>query len=152
MKPSAECYLVTEPWQYAACRKLWKAAVSKVPALGPVRRFGFPTVMAYKGNTVIGFLSSYRTAAGLVAGPLVLAPGYGVFTALRLVEAYEKVLTVAGVSSYLFSTDNPAFARVIERTAESAGIKKVLTDGGTTWYSKTIQRSTNEADYVGSAE
>lgn len=138
MRPTHEYYLVTEPWQYAACRKLWKEVAKTNPSIGPVKRFGFPTVAACKGKAVVGFLSSYYGNNKLIAGPLVLAPGSGAVTALRLVEAYEKVLFVMGAQEYLFATDNPSLIKTLERVSQFVPISKLLTSDNAVWYKRTL--------------
>lgn len=150
MRPTAEYYLVTEPWQYAACRKLWKEAAKTNPSVGPVRRFGFPTVMACRGRTVLGFLSSYYNNGVLVAGPLVLATGRGAVTALRLVEAYERVLFIVGIRSYMFYTDNTSLIRILNRVGKFVKISQLLTSDGVVWYKRTFGDTTDEYTDVAS--
>lgn len=144
MKPKRTTYhLATEPEQFRLCRNLWKFVIQREPELGPVKRFGWPTVFGMRDGKVIGFLSTTRRPhLPLIAGPLLLAPGHGMITALRLVESYERVLMVAGVDQYLFGTTNETIRSAIERFGrDQLGIGQVIHKGGATWYVKHVPQA-----------
>lgn len=144
VRPKRTTYhLATEPEHFRMCRNLWKAVIEREPELGPVKRFGWPTVFGIRDGKVVGFLSTTRKSnLPLIAGPLVLAPGQGAITALRLVESYERVLLVAGVDHYLFGTTNDLIRSAIERVGrEELGIGQVIQKGGATWYVKRVPQA-----------
>lgn len=133
-------FLATEPEHFKKCRAVWKAAVAEHPDLGPVRRFGWPTVFAERKGRVIGFLSSYaHPRLGLVAGPMVLSKEGTVFTALRLVEAYHTVLRTVGVPRFWFSVVTPELRKAIERVGpENLGIVKTVALDDVVWYLQNV--------------
>lgn len=141
MRPRETRYLLaTEPAHFAQCRQVWREAVVRAPELGPVRRFGWPTVFAERNGTVVGFLTTHRhPKVGPIAGPLVLASQGTPITVLRLVEAYEVVLRVAGVDSYIFAIVTPELQRALDRLDHQAlGLERCLDTGEAVWYKKKV--------------
>jgi hypothetical protein len=63
---------------------------------------GWPTVVAEEDGKVVGFLSTHKTKDALIAGPLVIEGKHRPWVFLRLTEAYENVLRIAGVARYVF--------------------------------------------------
>jgi hypothetical protein len=64
----------------------------------------FPTVMAWDGDEVVGFIATTPNPDMVVAGPMVMRSGKRrVFTALRLIELYEQVMGTLGMKSIIFS-------------------------------------------------
>ncbi len=130
---TTEYRLATTPHQYKALHALRKASES------PEVAFGFPTVYAARDGVLLGFLGTLKTKDAVVAGPLVIdpttkAPG---LLAMRLVEAYEQVLTQAGITSYLFGIDtkNTSWKALVEKR----GFAPYAGDENSTWYIKEIE-------------
>ena len=99
MHPSQTLYrLATTPADYRRCHVLLRSQ-------GATHRLAFPTVLAERGGTLLGFLSTNPNDRAIVAGPLVLMTnGHNLgIVAMRLIEAYERILTLAGVASYHFA-------------------------------------------------
>ncbi len=69
------------------------------------RGLDFPTVVAKRSGVIVGFLATHPEKTAVVAGPLIVDLPVRAWVALRLVEAYENVLRMAGVESYLFHVD-----------------------------------------------
>lgn len=62
---------------------------------------GFPTVLAFEGDVVVGLFSTVPKKDTIIAGPMVLKSDRPrKFTALRLMEAYDSIMRTAGVSTY----------------------------------------------------
>lgn len=97
MKPRDTKYvLASSPADYKACKKL-----------DPEVKCKFPTILAYRGKTPVGFVTTYYTKSGpMVSGLTVSVDGHKAFVAMRLLEAYESVLLRAGIHSYLFFVEN----------------------------------------------
>lgn len=78
----------------------------------------FPTVVAERDGVIVGYLATDARPEFICAGPLYVdlpSGRSGAVIALRLLEAYEAVLRVAGVESYYFSIEKPSWRRVAER-------------------------------------
>lgn len=83
-------------------------------------KLSFPTVMALRDGKLVGFLSTRASKKAVMAGPLVmnglLSKG---IVAMRLAEAYEQILSEAGVTDYLFSIDKGnKWAKIVQRAME----------------------------------
>ena len=102
-----------------------------------VARFDFPTVVAVRGEKIIGFLATVPTDKAIVAGPLVVDLPVKGPTIMRLVEAYENVLKLAGVSSYVFSIreGDTTYQRMAEKVFD---IKPYARKGGDFWYLRHV--------------
>jgi hypothetical protein len=84
---------------------------------------GWPVVVAEENGKVIGFLATYPTDDALIAGPLVIEGGKRPFVFMRLVDAYENLMRMAGVSVYCFRVDR-SNTKQIERV-DSIGLERV---------------------------
>jgi len=83
---------------YASCHSFLRRFDQQTPHLT------FPTVMAERGNELIGVLGTKKSRKAVVAGPLyVEVPGNYAFVTLRLIEAYENILRHLGIRTFLFS-------------------------------------------------
>lgn len=93
----------------------------------PLRGLGFPTVVAWRDGKIIGFVSTLPRKDAVVAGPLVvdiLNPG---FVVIRLMEAYERVLSMAGVTLYNIYVENVDWSGIISR---ALGTEPAAHEGG----------------------
>lgn len=73
----------------------------------PDAPLNFPTVMAWHEGELIGVLGTDTTQNMIIAGPLVLrSDKRRPFTLLRLIETYERVMRVCGVTQYVFSVED----------------------------------------------
>lgn len=130
---TTEYRLASTPYQYKALHALRKASES------PEVAFGFPTVYAVRDGVLMGFLGTLKAKDAIVAGPLVIDPtakAQGLL-AMRLVEAYEEILTQAGVTSYIFGIDkaNASWRALVEKR----GFTPYADDDTDTWYIKEIR-------------
>lgn len=82
----------------------------------PTGMLNWPTVVAKRDGKVIGFLSTLPVQGAIFAGPLMLEKP-SMLTTIRLGEAYEVVLRMAGVNTYfhLVSQDQPEYIAMLER-------------------------------------
>ncbi len=96
---------------YDACRKL-------MTACGMSADIGYPSLMAISNEGLIGLMGTQPRSDMILAGPLCLRPDKRrVFTAMRLVLMYERVLHNLGISSFIFHVDetDSFFFQVMER-------------------------------------
>ena len=100
-----------------------------------VARLEFPTVVAKRKGKILGFLSTRPTKDAIVAGPLVVGPEVKGPITMRLVEAYENVLRMAGVLSYLFYVEDQHWKRQVERAFE---IEPYQVQGDRSWYKREL--------------
>lgn len=127
-------WLATSASEYRLCHALQRAAER------PEVAFGYPTVLAVRGEALVGFLGTLKAKKAIVAGPLVVDPTLKrpVLTMLRLVEAYEEVLRASGVSSYVFGidSDNLAWREIVHKR----GYTPYAMNAQGTWYIKKVSQ------------
>lgn len=90
--------LARTPRDYRACRKLFE----ENHGAEPLHNLSYPTVVAVRDGEIIGFLSTDTRKKVIMAGPLEVKGGKNMITFIRLIEAYEVVLRVSGVTSFMF--------------------------------------------------
>jgi len=80
-------------------------------------KLGFPTVLAMHEGQLIGMLGTHIQKKMIVAGPLTLKSDQWRWrTAIRLIEAYETVMTNLKIKSFIFySETDGVLTRGIER-------------------------------------
>ncbi len=113
MRPVSTTFRIVRPG--GAFNKLYALAkrVGQPLATGTLN---WPTVAAERDGKVIGFLSTLPVNGVVMAGPLVLEKPSMLMT-IRLGEAYEVVLRLAGVNTYfhMVSKEQPAYVSMLER-------------------------------------
>ena len=118
MHPSRTEYKIVRPG--GAFNKLYALAkrLGEPLATGTLN---WPTVAAERDGKVIGFLSTLPVDGAVVAGPLILEKPSAI-TAMRLAEAYEVVLRLGGVKTYLHTVEKArtGYIEMLER----AGFRK----------------------------
>lgn len=137
MHPEQTQYLLaTQPSDYARCHALMKRQRLATD------RMGWPTVMALRRGELLGFLSTQRRDDAVVAGPVALAPDASPIIIMRLVEAYETVMVLAGIQFYYFylERDHPRWVQIIEKLADTAGenLVKFHADEQGVWYRRSV--------------
>lgn len=107
----------------------------------------FPTLMAWKGQELLGFLGTRIEKNMIIAGPLVMAQSRRlIFTALRLCEAYEAAMLDMGIASFIFHTHTGSLLdRALKRYYPS--MKPYATRGDHAFY---VWRIDNERRSQGS--
>ena len=100
-----------------------------------VGRLSYPTVYGQRDGRVVGVLSTSTDQGAIVAGPLAVE-GRSPFVALRLIEAYDRVMQAAGVSFYHFhvAADNARWREVIEQF----GLRPFHEDTAGAWYRRDV--------------
>lgn len=93
----------------------------------PLQKLGFPTVVAWRDGKIIGFISTLPRNDAVVAGPLVVDIMNAGMVVLRLMEAYERVLGMAGASLYNIYVTNEHWSDTISR---ALGTKALSHEGG----------------------
>ena len=69
-------------------------------------KLGFPTLMAYEGEELIGIVGTRVHKGMIVGGPLVVRTDRRrLFTILRLCEAYDNAMKSLGISTFILSVD-----------------------------------------------
>jgi hypothetical protein len=72
----------------------------------PKQSLGFPTMLAFEGDKLVGILGTSIQNNMIVAGPLLLrSDKRRAFTALHLCVEYEEDLHTLGIKSYIFSAE-----------------------------------------------
>lgn len=117
---------------YRVCHELLTAVGAEETA------FRFPTIMAIRDKTLLGFLGTLPNKTALIAGPLVLDPTQKrpIITAIRLVECYERTLHQAGIPAYYFGIDTANASW--KTTAERIGLTPYAEDDQGYWFKKQI--------------
>lgn len=101
MKPVSTTFHIVRPG--GAFNKLY-AFAKRVGMPLETGALNWPTVAAERDGKLIGFLSTMPIEGVVVAGPLVLEKP-SMITTIRLGEAYEVVLRMAGVKTYLHAVE-----------------------------------------------
>ena len=97
---------------------------------------GWPTVVAVRAGRIVGFLTTHDRDDVIVAGPLVIEGGRNMLMFLRLGEAYENVLRIAGVNAYLLTVDKGNFQQA-ERVQVLGG-RQIGVDATRLWFRREI--------------
>jgi len=82
------------------------------------QEIGFPTVMAWEGETLIGYITTTPHPDMVLGGPMVMkGDKQRVFTSVRLVELYEQTMLSLGITSVIFYADEneSPFVRGVRR-------------------------------------
>ncbi len=130
MRPVETSYKLMAPHDKKRCLEL-----ARHHGMETVARLEFPTVVAKRKGKILGFLSTRPTKDAIVAGPLVVGTEIKGPIALRLVESYENVLRMAGVTSYLFYVTDPHWQRQVE---DAFGIVPYHSENGRAWYKREL--------------
>jgi hypothetical protein len=124
--------LVTEPQEYAICHRLLKERGDQDQPMT------FPTVLARRDGKPIGFISTQPSNKAVAVGKLVVQEtNRPLIIALRLSEAYENVLRLAGIKTYLFPVDRkrPEFLKVVEKLGV---VEQVRESTSNIWFRRTL--------------
>lgn len=105
-------------------------------------KLAFPTVMAVRDNQIVGVLGTIPLKDAVVAGPMHIGvKGNPSFVLIRLVESYENVLRMAGVSMYNFYVlkKDKLWISAIERIRDSWEIHQLYTDqSDRVWFERRL--------------
>jgi hypothetical protein len=72
--------------------------------------------MGWEGDEPIGLLGTLKSDQAIIAGPLVVSRPHAGPTVLRLIDAYEVVLRLAGIKEYLYTvSENHPLGPMIQR-------------------------------------
>lgn len=130
MRPHrTQVFVCTSPADYKRCHTFLTSQEADQP-------LQYPTVFAEREGEVVGLLTSSTKKQALCAGPLVIGTKKPAFVAIRLLEAYEKVLALAGVQRYLFCIDktNAKWNTVVQQ----CGLTPYHETDTAWWYSKKV--------------
>lgn len=124
--------LADSPADYRACHDLLRAQ-------GEQQDLTWPTVLADRRGIILGFLATTPSDEAVIAGPLVIAkeaPRPGIIV-LHLVEAYETVLRLAGVSLFNFwvRTSNRPWRAILAKLEFQP---YHVADDGIEWFTRRI--------------
>lgn len=130
MRPLETRYTLMKPHDRKRCE-----ALAREYGIETVPRLDWPTVVAKRKGKILGFLSTRPTKSAIVAGPIVVGTDVKGPVVMRLVEAYENVLRMAGVTSYLFYVTDLKWKRQVETIFD---IKPYGEEGGRFWYKREL--------------
>lgn len=119
--------LAHSPKDYAACHALLTERAT----------LSWPTIVAERDGSIIGFLATQPRTDAIVAGPLAVRPSPGAaWTLMRLIDAYEAVLRLAGVTSYRFFVEraNARWTRLVAKL----GLEPLSQDDTHAWYERRV--------------
>jgi hypothetical protein len=98
----------------------------------------YPTVMALRGETLVGCLSRITSDTAVIAGPLAVSSPRPILTVMRLISAWEGVLWRAGVRSYHFGIDTTQHKEWL-RMIEKVGLVPYHTDEQYVWFKRELK-------------
>ena len=104
----------------------------------PEDKLGFPTMMAFENNELIGICATTIKNDMIIAGPLTLrSDRRRAFTALELCVKYEEDLKSLGIVSYIFSAEyGGIMQKAIDRYMH--GMKPYADDGKHKFYIRRL--------------
>lgn len=137
-RPQRTLYrVVSTPADFRACHGVLRANGHTEP-----ERLQKPAVMAERKGECLGFASSRFASGQLTLGRVQVASGrHAPWTAYRLFEAYENLLRLYNVSSYLVGVevDNPYLQYFIKTGLTEPPNAKVIQDlGDFRWYQRFL--------------
>jgi hypothetical protein len=103
----------------------------------------YPTVMALRGDVLMGCLSRIPSETAVIAGPLAVSSARPLITVMRLIEAWDGVLWRAGVRSYHFGIQLPehkAWLAIIEKM----GLQPYSQDEQVVWFRREMKARNHE--------
>ena len=111
MNTNLQFIVASSPGHYQAAHRLIKAEG------GGRQSLGFPTILAYDGDDLVGMCGTRIVNKMILAGPLMVRTDRRrMFTVLRLCEAYEAAMGSMGISSFILSVDRGSvLQRAVER-------------------------------------
>lgn len=118
----------------------YKKAHGLIKAEGVVDMpLAFPTILAMDGEDVVGVLGTDVSSGYIVAGPLVLkSDKKRSFTIIRLVDAYDHAMRLAGVKSFIFSAslENKKWLDYIDKVL---GFTPYSYSDGRAWFVRKLE-------------
>lgn len=136
MRPTETTYRLLQPSDIEACKKIW---AHNEKLFGKPNKLGWPTIVAERGGKILGFLST-NPGKALIAGPMIVNGGSSPFVVMRLVEAYEHILMVAGVKTYLFHIDdkNESWLKLVHKANLGDRVKEYRKDDTGRWFQRSF--------------
>lgn len=93
--------VAASPGHYQAAHRLLREEGVEKQVLG------FPTVMAWDDDTLVGICGTRIVDRMILAGPLIVRTDRKrLFTIMRLCEAYESAMMEIGIRSFILSVEN----------------------------------------------
>jgi hypothetical protein len=102
------------------------------------RILGWPVVIAEREDKIIGFMGTQDRKDMIVAGPLEISLKIKGFVAMRLIEAYDKLMRSFGVKEYLFSIDSKDNAKWLKQVHDTGFCTKMDDVEGESWYKREL--------------
>lgn len=98
-------------------------------------KMSYPTVFAVRNGAIRGVITT-ATDQGCLQLCALVSEGEKLWTWLRLVEMYERLLQAAGVTCYFFPVPSgkPEWRAMVERAAEVV----LIEDGDPAWYRRNL--------------
>lgn len=133
MTPLYTLYRLSELSDMLILKKIWR---DNEHLFGKPKQLGWPTVIAERNGKILGFISTWPKAKLITAGPLILAANSHPIVAVRLIEAYENILRVSGVTTYFFhiESENKDWMDFAERL----GVMPFEETRSGQWYQRSI--------------
>lgn len=106
----------------------------------PKQSLGFPTMLAFDGDQLVGILGTMIQRNMIVAGPLLVrSDKRRAFTALQLCVKYEEDLTSLGIRTYLFSAEEGGIMEeAVKRYMH--GMEPYAVENGRKWYIRRLDQ------------
>ncbi len=106
-------------------------------------KLSFPTIIARRGPEVIGVMGTHPTRNYILVEPIFanVQENNQSFVVMRLVQVYEGVLQIAGVSRYRFrfEQDDTKWISIIRKLSDQYRELGVLDDTQDIWFERVLQ-------------
>lgn len=100
-----------------------------------------PIIMAFREDSLIGVLATHDQDEALIAGPLAVDTEGGrraIFIALRLIEVYERYLTLHGIPGYYFYVDK-FNTQWLDNIKEVLNLEPYHIDKNYAWFKRDLE-------------
>lgn len=106
----------------------------------PTAPIGWPNVVAMRDKELLGFILTQDRDEAVIAGPLWLSDGLKqkAFVAMRLFEAYERIMALAGMQSFMFYIDHES-DHFIKLLKNLPGFAILSEDDERVWFKRRIR-------------
>lgn len=134
MRPTETSYLLAvSSKDYRDCHQL-----AQDEGFDGGHSFSFPTVVARRNGELAGFFATQPADNAVIAGPLVVRGRRNPILAMRLIEAYDRVMRMHGIRLYYFSVAKDRADALSRERLTSLGMRYWEDVDDVFWFKKEL--------------
>ncbi len=101
-------------------------------------RIGWPVVVAVDDGKIVGYLATQDRDDAVVAGPIFMKPEHQGIPTLRMIEAYENLLSCLKIQKYLFFVDKEETPTWLDIVKRSGAYRMIDDTTHNVWFERTL--------------